>query len=446
MKTTTDADVIVLGAGMGGLCAAAYLVAAGYRVLLLEKSRHMGGRCSHRERDGFTVTTGAIMIPMGPDSAIRQAFDAVGADMDMVETTGRMRYRLAHGDYDLPLVGGGLRGMIEFAFEGDAEKTENLFRDIVSVLGGERPDEEQNLRDWFLQRTQNPAVLGLFQGFCAALMGTNLHEIPAAEFFRFLGRSSKGSRFGLAKAGNGALMETLAAAIESKGGEILRHHRVNRILTDGQRVSGVEVLNRSGETRTFTASAVMSNLGPTATMKLCGDDEVFDGPWRQRLDANPSTAPIIHYSFVCDQPLIPDLHGSLVFGNTRNLIYLEIPSLISPQLAPEGKYLHTAYGAPVDATVTDLRADAATTLTELEENFPGLQSHAEFLVKARHIGPAPGMHRWPGFMMPNETPVAGLYNVGDGATPPGTIGTEGSAASARAAVQSHQSQSNGKRI
>ena len=115
MNKPHDADVIVLGAGMGGLCAAAHLSAAGHRVLLLEKSRYLGGRCSHRVRDGFTVTTGAIMIPMGQDSAIRQAFDAVGAPMDMVETTGRMRYRLEHGDYDLPLVGGGLKGMIHIS-------------------------------------------------------------------------------------------------------------------------------------------------------------------------------------------------------------------------------------------------------------------------------------------------------------------------------------------
>jgi phytoene dehydrogenase-like protein len=414
-------------------------VAAGFRVLLIEKSRYLGGRCSHRVRDGFVVTTGAIMIPMGQDSAIRQAFDAVGAPMDMVETTGRMRYRMLHGDYDLPLVGGGLRGMIEFAFEGDSEKTENLFRAIIGVLGGDRPDEQQSLRDWFLERTQNPAVLGVFQGFCAALMGTSLHEIPAAEFFRFLGRSSKGSRFGLAAAGNGALMETLGNAIEERGGEILRRHRCERILVEGGRVVGVELVDHSGVTKRLKADAVMSNLGPNTTMDLCAQPELFSGPWKTRLDAHPYCAPIIHYSFVCDEPLIPDLHGSLVFGNTRNLIYLEIPSLISPQLAPEGKYLHTAYGAPIDATVTDLRADAANTLVELEKNFPGLQSRAQFLVKARHMGPAPGMHRWPGYMMPAETPVTGLYNVGDGATPPGTIGTEGSAASGRTAVQSFQS-------
>lgn len=447
MKSNQDADVIVLGAGMGGMCAAAYLTAAGYRVLLLEKSRYLGGRCSHREREGFTVTTGAIMIPMGADSAIRQAFDAVGADMDMVETTGRMRYRMLHGDYDLPRVGGGLRGMLEFAFEGDQEKTEQLFRAIIAVLGGAAlnrngADEALNLRDWFLQHTDNPTVLGLFQGFCAALMGTSLHEIPAAEYFRFLGRSSKGSRFGLAAAGNGALMEALGAAIESRGGEILRRQRCSRILVEDQRVTGVEVENAAGEKRRFSADAVISNLGPELTMELSGEQH-FKGPWRERLQSHRYSAPIIHYSFVLDEPLLPDLDGSLVFGNTRNLIYLEIPSLISPQLAPEGKFLHTAYGAPADATTTDLRADAANTLFELEQNFPELQGKGQFLVKARHIGPAPGMHRWPGYMMPNETPVAGLFNVGDGATPPGTIGTEGSAASARAAVNSLQSTTHG---
>ena len=42
------ADVIVVGAGVAGLCAASELVAAGRRVLLLEKSRGVGGRMATR--------------------------------------------------------------------------------------------------------------------------------------------------------------------------------------------------------------------------------------------------------------------------------------------------------------------------------------------------------------------------------------------------------------
>lgn len=433
--TQQHADAVIIGAGMGGMCAAARLTAAGMKVILLEKSPHLGGRCSHRERDGFTVTTGAIMIPMGANSAIREAFDAVGADMDMVETTGRVRYRLDHGDYDLPETGGGLLGMITFAMEGDSAGARELFQHFREAIGVAAPDEKEMMRDWLERHTSNRAVKGLFQGFCAALMGTNLHEIPAAEFFRFLRKSSHGSRFGLSARGNGGLMEALAAAIESRGGEIWRQSVCRSIRIEDGRATGVEVRQSEGRSQVLNADFVLSNAGPRMTMALTGDEQLFDGPYREQLEAAPHDAPIIHYSFILDEPLIEDLDGSLVFGNTRNLIYLEIPSLISPVQAPPGQHLHTAFGAPSDAATSNLKDEALNTLRELEDNFPGVTEKARFLVKARHSGRSPGMHRWPGFMMPVTTPVAHLYNVGDGATSPGTIGTEGAASSAKTAVE-----------
>jgi len=435
MTRQMHADAIVIGAGMGGMCAATGLIATGRKVIVIEKSPYLGGRCSHRKRDGFTVTTGAIMIPMGEDSAIRQAFDSVGAPMDMVETTGRMRYRLSHGDYDLPKTNGGLLSIIEFAFEGDTNGAAELFQHFRDALSVEIPDEHQTFLNWLQRHTENEAVKNLFQGFCAALMGTNLHEIPAAEFFRFLSKSSQGSRFGLAARGNGHMMESLAAVIEAQGAEIRRRTTCRRILVEGGRAVGVEVHSGRGRSERLYADYVLSNAGPRKTISLTGDSSLFAGPYLERLEAAPYEAPIIHYSFVCDEPLIEGFDGSLVFGNTRNLIYLEIPSIISPGLAPPGKFLHTAYGAPSDAADSDLKEEAVNTLQELEENFPGVGERARFLVKARHSGPSPGMHRWPGFMMPVETPVENLFNVGDGATPPGTIGTGGAAASAKLAVE-----------
>ena len=420
---------------MGGMCAAARLTAAGYKVIVLEKSRHLGGRCSHRLREGFTVTTGAIMIPIGENSAIRQTFDLVGAQMDMVETTGRMRYRLAHGDYDLPKTGGGLLSMIEFALEGDSSAAAELFQHFYDAIGEAAPDEQLSFLDWLDRHTKNQSVKDLFQGFCAALMGTSLHEIPAAEFFRFLRYSSHGSRFGLARKGNGSLIEALAAALEERGAVVRRRTMCRKILVENNRAVGVEVHSGQGGTETLLADHVLSNAGPRRTISMTGDESLFAGSYRERLEATPHEAPIIHYSFVCDEPLIDGFDGSLVFGNTRNLIYLEIPSIISPGLAPPGKFLHTAYGAPSDAAHSDLREEARNTMQELEDNFPGVMEKAQFLVKARHSGQSPGMHRWAGFMMPVETPVQNLFNVGDGATSPGTIGTEGAASSARRAVE-----------
>jgi len=434
-STTDRWDAVIIGAGMGGMSAAARLTAAGRRVLLLEKSGHLGGRCSHRERDGVRVTTGAIMIPMAAHNATREPFDLLGVPLEMIELTGRMRYRLQHGDFDQATAGGGLRGLIAFAFNGDEAGAAKLFDAFIAAMKTV-PSDDHTFKDWLDRETPNAEVKNLFQGFCAALMGTNLHEIPAGEFFRFMRYSSRGSRFGMAPAGNGANMEALAAAIEARGSKMLRHAVCNRIVVEDGRATGVVVKVAGEDERFIPAEVVISNTGPVRTIELAGGREHFADPaYLARLDASPHEAPIFHISFITDKPLIEGFDGCMVFGNTRNLIYLEIPSLISPEVSPPGQVLHTAFGAPSDAATADLKAELQNTLAELEANFPGQLAGARFIVNARHSGQSPGMHRWAGHMMPVTTPIPNLFNVGDGCTPPGTIGTEGAAGSAREVVR-----------
>jgi len=419
---------------MGGMCAAARLTAKGFKVLVVEKSRYLGGRCSHRIRKGNIVTTGAIMIPMGKRSAIREAFDAVGAKMDMIDITGRMRYRLAHGDYDVPSGGGGLYGMIEFAMQ-DQPAAQQLFQHIRDALLGWMPLNDISILEWFDQYTDNCEVKNLFQGYCASLIGTSLHEIPAGEFFRFLKSSSKGTRFGLATHGNGTLMEELAAAIRKQGSDVCCNYSCTHIVVENNKATGIVVSNAQNQEERILADYVISDCGPSRTVELTGGDSLFERSYITRLHSHEMEAPIYHVSFVMDEPLIKDFDGCLVFGNTKNLIYLEIPTIISQAYTPQGKYLHTAFGAPVDAANPNLQGELKTVLDELEMNFPGMSKKADFLVKAKHSGRAPGMHRWAGYGMPVDTPVRGLYNVGDGCTPPGTIGTEGSAASAKVVAE-----------
>ena len=52
-------DTIVIGAGMGGLTAAARLVKEGLSVLVLDRNPHPGGTAYVYHRKGFT-------FPMGP--------------------------------------------------------------------------------------------------------------------------------------------------------------------------------------------------------------------------------------------------------------------------------------------------------------------------------------------------------------------------------------------
>ena len=426
-------DAVVIGAGMGGMCAAAHLVAAGQKVAIIEKSPYLGGRCSHRERNDCKVTTGALMIPMGPRSAIRQAFDVLGVSMDMIDLTGKMRYRLSFGDYDISPRGGGLLGMIRFAMQDDSA-AEVLHQRMIDALTGWTPLSSITIKDWFDQFTDNQEVKNLFQGYCAALMGVNMHEIPANEFFSFLKYHSKGSQFGMARLGNAHLMATLAQAMEARGAVVLTQTPCRKIFIEENAVQGVEIKTQEGDVETLHASCIVSNAGPRRTIELAGGLAQFEASYAAEFKKHDIDAPIMHASFLLDEPLVSDFDGCMVFGNTTNLIYLEIPSLISPHISPDGVYLHTAYGAPADAANPNMGAEFDNMLNELEANFPGVLQRAEFLVKAKHRGDSPGMHRWVGRGMPVNSSIRGLYNVGDGCAPEGTIGTESAAASAKLAA------------
>lgn len=71
--------VLVIGAGLGGLSAAAHLVGNGHDVTVLERDERPGGRAGILERDGFRLDNGPTVLTM-PD-LLEDVFAAAGARM-----------------------------------------------------------------------------------------------------------------------------------------------------------------------------------------------------------------------------------------------------------------------------------------------------------------------------------------------------------------------------
>jgi phytoene desaturase len=91
-------DVIVIGAGVGGITAAARLAQRGYRVTVLEKNDAPGGRCGYLDVDGHRFDTGATMLLMPEFYA--SAFHDLGERMEdhLALTRVDPTYRLHFGD------------------------------------------------------------------------------------------------------------------------------------------------------------------------------------------------------------------------------------------------------------------------------------------------------------------------------------------------------------
>lgn len=76
--------VIVIGAGLGGLAAAARLAASGHRVTVFESAGTVGGKLGVVERDGFTFDTGPSLVTM--PGLLEQLFADTGGPAELPVT------------------------------------------------------------------------------------------------------------------------------------------------------------------------------------------------------------------------------------------------------------------------------------------------------------------------------------------------------------------------
>jgi len=90
--------VVVVGAGVGGLAAAARLAALGHEVTVCEASGAVGGKLGLHEQDGFRFDTGPSLVTM--PQVFRDLFEATGgwpAGLSLVPLEPLARYRFADG-------------------------------------------------------------------------------------------------------------------------------------------------------------------------------------------------------------------------------------------------------------------------------------------------------------------------------------------------------------
>ena len=416
-------DALVIGAGVGGLCAAARLAHHGVRVLVVEQRDRVGGRASTIEVDGFKVNTGAIAIEYG--GVMEETFRTVGAAWDIRVPSPATLFRIGGRDVDLSRGGWGL------LVNGVTKHGARLLDSMSRARTGELPEDRLSTRAWLESFTSNETLHAVFRNLCAAIFAVNSDELPAKVFLTYFIRKGAFRHFGFCPAGTLGLMRGLADVVAARGGEVWLQSEVRALHVERGRVCHATV-RRGDEEVTVETDVVISNAGPARTVALCGRAH-FAAPYLARMDRDLVPTANIVVNFASLAPLLK-APGIVTFGITRRLCNMANLTATCPQLAPDGWHLYVAYGVPMPAVGDfDEQAEVDATLEDLRDELPGF-GDARILSIEVMRGDWPAQRSIAGLDLPQETTLSNLWNVGDGVREYASGGAQACAETAKLVV------------
>ena len=417
--TVVRADAVVIGAGAGGLCAAARLCHAGLRTIVVDDRDRIGGRASTEEIDGFKVNIGAIAIELG--GVFEETFNTVGAALDIRTPEPASSFFI---DGKLIDVG---RGGWSLLLGQLTKQASRILEKFADARAGNLPDGRQSTEDWLKSYTSNTSVHAIFRNLCAAIFACNAAELPARAFLTYFTAKGAFKRFGFCPQGTIGVWNALASAIK-RNGEIWPATPAVAIHSRNGRVEGVSVIRDRQNVRIDT-DLIISNAGPKATVAL-GGEAAFPSDYVERVRNGLRPAANIVINIASRQPLLAH-PGIVTFGKTRRLCNMANLTATCPELAPAGWHLYVAYAVPIPALGDfDSGAEVELALADLREQFPNF-NQARVLSTRVMRDDWPAQRSCAGYDLPRETGIEGLWCVGDAVKEYGNGGTQACAETAK---------------
>jgi phytoene dehydrogenase-like protein len=405
-------DVIVLGAGIGGLGCAALLSHAGLKTLVLEKNNMIGGRCMSYKKNDCIIDTFIHMFACcekGP----------FGEILEKTKMKDAIKFWHANPENKPVLLFGGKSFVYpDLAYATDEDMIETLrglmlpeadfqaalrLNDDIYQMPLEKTHELDGLpyEAWLKNYSSNEALLSL-HNHRSMLMGVvAMHEASTGEVIRMTQQWHLKRGVGYPMGGCQAIPDGFAKIIHQYGGDIRTGAAVKSILVEKGKATGVTLKN--GEE--IRGRAVVSNAGVRETVLKLVLPDIFSkayldyvehlscGAFGQDIFMNTFLnikvllkKPVIEAPVVWGIPVsseLPPIGAELDLSpndeNKREIldrfsIMLPIPSNMDPSLAPEGFQLLNFPGMMHDENADIARA-VTYRINELDLIYPGVKEN-----------------------------------------------------------------------
>lgn len=282
-----DREIVIVGAGIGGLSAALALAARGLSVRVVEAAAHPGGKAGTVEVDGVVIDTGPSVLTL--PEVFADLFERAGLRLDDVVGLRRLdpgfRYRYADGAvvevaHDPEDTLARVRSALGPSAEAELAAFLGYSRRIWEAAAphfvlGPAPtwtamvglalrhpvaltavDPMRSMAAGIDRRVRDPHLRMLLRRY-ATYNGSDPRRAPATLNCIAHVELSLGG-FGI-QGGVHALVDALVAAIEARGGVVECGVRVERLLIEGGAVTGVAVAG--GGQRRGRAVVVNADVG-----------------------------------------------------------------------------------------------------------------------------------------------------------------------------------------
>jgi phytoene dehydrogenase-like protein len=273
---STRHDVIVVGAGEGGLAAASLLARAGMRVLLIEKNRVVGGRYGSHEYRGFTLNNfSGLFFPQN----LFKLLPRLGVEIPWTEVRMHCYFKTDSGEFHYHPMAKDVAANPNLTFELydclglDRTATEEFVR-IVGEIRDYSPEMLQSLRrtsvrDWANSVTQNEKVKAVIRELIYEMTSLTISRWEDCSIYESFiqwmpvmrGEVPIVQPCNADVRGSMALPKKLLDVFLANGGELLTAHEVEKILIEDGRVTGVSAKNLADNSRRlFEADRVIGDL------------------------------------------------------------------------------------------------------------------------------------------------------------------------------------------
>ena len=441
-------DVVVIGGGMGGMCAGALAAKEGWRALVLEKRPMIGGRFSTETVEGFKIMTGAPFIHQS--GWVPKVCKEVGVEFDRTPCL-EVFYWVKGLEYKLPLEHR-MNTMFEICNRIAANKaklmgamvkeigTQMIMTNIHKAIADPEKVPSLTTKEWLLRYTDNEDLHGIYDAICVGMLMAHSYEIPVYNFFHFMATQHGFNDVDLSTYGNLPNMEKLAGVVKGSG-EVWLNSSAKKVLVNKGMATGV-VVDKEGKEVEVGCKVVISNIGIRETVNLSGEEN-FTEDYLSDMRVKMRPAPITIVHIASEQPLCmaSGEAGAMLVANARRITDAIPLTNSCPELAPKGQHLTWACATPPSVLAPiDPDEEERQCMKDMDVVFPDWKKKGGRVLKMeiRNIDhDLPEGRTWlgPNYNMPVETPIRNVFNVGDAVCAPGIGGTSGCAESAKRVVE-----------